>query len=191
MVAGANLVLKVFADICRRHRGRTAACERRPDSWHGTGGAGGRRRACVRWAGRERECTQRRVHGLWHHLRAFGWRAGVQHARSRAWIAFFGPIPARHHTRKAGTVSAKVVHLYFGQEPKADIHFEGPCDCILIRHIYIRVAPRRESAPYFVGPSCVFLCLCLCVFVCVLSSRFLVGRTSHLCVCRVGTPPAR
>ena len=34
------------------------------------------------------------------------------------------------------------------------------------------------------------VCLCLCVFVCVLSSRFLVGRTSHLCVCRVGTPPA-
>ena len=32
---------------------------------------------------------------------------------------------------------------------------------------------------------------CLCVFVCVLSSRCLVCRPSHLCVCRVGTPPAR
>ena len=33
--------------------------------------------------------------------------------------------------------------------------------------------------------------VCLCVFVCVLSSRCLVCRPSHLCVCRVGTPPAR
>jgi hypothetical protein len=32
------------------------------------------------------------------------------------------------------------------------------------------------------------VCLCLCVFVCVLSSRCLVCRPSHLCVCRVGTP---
>ena len=32
---------------------------------------------------------------------------------------------------------------------------------------------------------------CLCVFVCVLSSRRLVCRPSHLCVCRVGTPPSR
>ena len=31
----------------------------------------------------------------------------------------------------------------------------------------------------------------LFVFVCVLSSRCLVCRPSHLCVCRVGTPPAR
>ena len=29
------------------------------------------------------------------------------------------------------------------------------------------------------------------VFACVLSSRFLVCMPSHLCVCRVGTPPAR
>ena len=36
---------------------------------------------------------------------------------------------------------------------------------------------------YFVG-------LC-CVFVCVHLRTFLVGRPSHLCVCRVGTPPAR
>ena len=32
------------------------------------------------------------------------------------------------------------------------------------------------------------VCLCLCVFVCVLSSRCLVCRPSHLCVCRDGTP---
>ena len=53
--------------------------------------------------------------------------------------------------------------------------------------------PRRESTPYFVGPRCVCVCVCvcLCVFVCVLSSRCLVCRPSHLCVCRVGTPPAR
>ena len=44
------------------------------------------------------------------------------------------------HPEKAGTVSATVVHPLFGQEPKADIHFEGPCDCILIRHIYTRRA---------------------------------------------------
>ena len=31
----------------------------------------------------------------------------------------------------------------------------------------------------------------LFVFACVLSSRCLVCRPSHLCVCRVGTPPAR
>ena len=29
------------------------------------------------------------------------------------------------------------------------------------------------------------------VFVCVLSSGYLVCRPSDLCVCRVGTPPAR
>ena len=33
--------------------------------------------------------------------------------------------------------------------------------------------------------------VCLFVSVCVLSCRCLVCRPSHLCVCRVGTPPAR
>ena len=44
--------------------------------------------------------------------------------------------------------------------------------------------PRREPASYFVGPRCVFVCV-LCLFVCALSSRCLVCRPSHLCVCRV------
>ena len=47
----------------------------------------------------------------------------------------------------------------------------------------------REPAPYFVGPRCVFVCVGLCV--CVLSSKCLVSRPSHLCVCRIGSPPAR
>ena len=41
---------------------------------------------------------------------------------------------------------------------------------------------RREPSSYFVGPSCVFVCVHL--------RTFLVGRQSHSCVCRVGTPPA-
>ena len=28
-----------------------------------------------------------------------------------------------------------------------------------------RAPPRRESAPYFVGPSCVFVCVCVCLCV--------------------------
>ena len=51
-----------------------------------------------------------------------------------------------------------------------------------------RAPPRRESAPYFVGPSCVFVCVCVCLCVGTLASRCLVCRPSHLCVCRVGTP---
>ena len=56
-----------------------------------------------------------------------------------------------------------------------------------------RAPPRRESAPYFVGPRCVFVCVCVCVcvFVCVLSSRCLVCRPSYLCVCRFAAPLRR
>ena len=52
------------------------------------------------------------------------------------------------------------------------------------------VSPHRTLSH---GPRCVFVCVCvcLCVFVCVLSSRCLVCWPSHLCVCRVGTPPTR
>ena len=35
------------------------------------------------------------------------------------------------------------------------------------------------------------MCLCVFVCVCVCTRRCLVCRPSHLCVCRVGTPPAR
>ena len=38
---------------------------------------------------------------------------------------------------------------------------------------------------------CLRLCFFVCVCVCVLSSVCLVCRPSDLCVCRVGTPPAR
>ena len=56
-----------------------------------------------------------------------------------------------------------------------------------------RAAPRREPAPYFVGPRCAFVCVCvcLCVYSRVGAFRCLVCRPFHLCVCRVGTPPAR
>ena len=40
-----------------------------------------------------------------------------------------------------------------------------------------------KHSSYFVGLSRVFVCVHL--------RTFLVGRPSHLCVCRVGTPPAR
>jgi len=58
---------------------------------------------------------------------------------------------------------------------------------------YTKASKTREPARDFVGPRCVFLCVsvCLFVFVCVRSRRCLVGRPSHLCVCRVGTPPRR
>ena len=55
-----------------------------------------------------------------------------------------------------------------------------------------RAPPRRESAPYFVGPRCVIVCVCVCL--CVYSrvgASYVTCRPSHLCVCRVGTPPAR
>ena len=57
------------------------------------------------------------VHGLWHHLRAFGWRAGVQHARSRARICILRPDSARYHTPgEAETVSAsRALYLFLGQ----------------------------------------------------------------------------
>jgi len=190
MVAGANLVLKVFADICRRHRGRTAACERRPDSWHGTGGAGGRRRACVRWAGRARAYTQRRVHGLWHHLRAFGWRAGVQHARSRARICILRPDSARYHTRIKRELSRLHYCIHFSARSQSRYTFRGSVRLYSnSAHIYASrhgVSPHRTLSGQVV---CLFVFVCVCV--CVLSSRCLVCRTSHLCVCRVGTPPAR
>jgi hypothetical protein len=55
-------------------------------------------------------------------------------------------------------------------------------------------AARGVSAlarPWY-NVDCVFVCVCGCfVFVCVLASRCLVCRPSHLCVCPVGTPPAR
>ena len=41
-------------------------------------------------------------------------------------------------------------------------------------------APRREPAPYFVGPCCVFYVFVLCL--CVLSSRCLVCRPPIVCV---------
>jgi len=55
-----------------------------------------------------------------------------------------------------------------------------------------RAPPRRESAPYFVGPRCVFVCVCVCVcvFVCVLSSRCLVCRPSYFSVCAVSRHPS-
>ena len=49
---------------------------------------------------------------------------------------------------------------------------------------------------YILCRAALCVCVCLCEFVCVVSSvgrpiRCLVCRPSHLCVCRVGTPPAR
>ena len=60
------------------------------------------------------------------------------------------------------------------------------------------VAKERDgvSFPPIALCICVFVCVCvsvcLCVvFVCALSSSCLVCTPSRLCVCRVGTPPAR
>ena len=50
---------------------------------------------------------------------------------------------------------------------------------------------ERLNPWYDMGYVFVCVCVCLCVFVCVLSSGCLVCRPSDLCVCRVGTPPAR
>ena len=51
-----------------------------------------------------------------------------------------------------------------------------------------RAHPRREPAPYFVGPRCVFVrvCVCLCVY-----CRVGASCGASPCVCRVVTPPAR
>ena len=50
--------------------------------------------------------------------------------------------------------------------------------------------PRAPKAlyrvfPIYISPSCVFVCVHL------RTGTFLVGRPSHTCVCRVGTPPVR
>ena len=52
-----------------------------------------------------------------------------------------------------------------------------------------RAPPRRESAPYFVGPRCVFVRVC--VFLCVYSrvGASYVGRP--ICVCAVSAPLRR
>jgi hypothetical protein len=55
----------------------------------------------------------------------------------------------------------------------------------------MRTPPRRESAPYFAGPRCVFVCVCV-LLVCVLSSRCLVQYVGRpICVCAVSAPLRR
>ena len=49
-----------------------------------------------------------------------------------------------------------------------------------------RAPPRRESAPYFVGPSCVFVCVCVCLCVYSRVGASYVGRP--ICVCAVSAP---
>ena len=39
-----------------------------------------------------------------------------------------------------------------------------------------RAPPRRESAPYFVGPRCVFVCVCVCLCVYSRVGASYVGR---------------
>jgi hypothetical protein len=46
------------------------------------------------------------------------------------------------------------------------------------------VSPHRTLSGHV---ACLFVFVCVCV--CVLSSRCLVCRPSHLCVCRVAPPP--
>ena len=61
-----------------------------------------------------------------------------------------------------------------------------------VASLLFRFPPNIYAATvYILCRAALCVCLRLCVFVCVLSSRCLVCRPSHLCVCRVGTPPAR
>ena len=52
-----------------------------------------------------------------------------------------------------------------------------------------RAPPRRESAPYFVGPRCVFVCVCVCLCVYSRVGASYVGRP--ICVCAVSAPLRR
>jgi hypothetical protein len=60
---------------------------------------------------------------------ARGWQDdGVQKARSRAFLHSSARFRALPHPDKAETVSARIcflMYLFLGQEPKADISFEG------------------------------------------------------------------
>jgi hypothetical protein len=63
------------------------------------GGWASRRACCVQdWAGRARACTQRQVHGLWHHLmRAFAVAGWCPNTRVRE-RCILRPDSARYHT---------------------------------------------------------------------------------------------
>ena len=52
-----------------------------------------------------------------------------------------------------------------------------------------RAAPRREPAPYFVGPRCAFVCVCVCLCVYSRVGASCVGRP--ICMCAVLAPLRR